>query len=156
MVSRFFIDRPIFAAVIAIIIMLAGGLAIVNLPVEQYPNIGLPQVNVSANYPGANAQVIEDSVTQVIEQGMTGLDHLKYITSQSSSGRANVTLVFDAGTDPDKAQIQVQNQVQAIARLLPQDVQTQGVRVNKSNNSSLMNIALYSPNDRYTNFELAD
>ncbi len=156
MLSRFFIDRPIFAWVIAIVIMLAGLLSIFILPIEQYPRIALPQVTVSANYPGASAKVVEDSVTQVIEQGMTGLDHLKYMTSQSSSGGGSVTLVFEAGTDPDFAQVQVQNQANSVVRRLPQDVQAQGVRVTKATGSTLMAIALYTKDDSLTNDDLGD
>lgn len=156
MLSRFFIDRPIFAWVIAIVIMLAGALAIFTLPIEQYPRIALPQVTVSANYPGASAKVVEDSVTQVIEQGMTGLDKLKYMTSNSSAGGSNVTLVFEAGTDPDFAQVQVQNQAQSVVRRLPQDVQSQGLRVNKAGGSTLMAVALYTEDGSLTNADLAD
>ncbi len=156
MLSRFFIVRPIFAWVIAIVIMLAGILAIFTLPIEQYPKIALPQVTVSANYTGASAKVVEDSVTQVIEQGMTGLDGLKYMTSTSSTGSGSVTLVFEAGTDPDFAQVQVQNQANSVVRRLPQDVQTQGLRVNKASGSTLMAIALYTDDDSLSNADLGD
>ena len=156
MLSRFFIDRPIFAWVIAIVIMLAGILSILNLPVEQYPRIALPQVTVNATYPGASAKIVEDSVTQVIEQNMTGLDHLKYMTSTSSAGAASVTLVFEAGTDPDFAQVQVQNQSQAALRRLPQDVQTQGLRVTKASGSQLLAIALYTEDNSQSNDDLGD
>ncbi len=156
MLSRFFIDRPIFAWVIAIVIMLAGLLSILILPVEQYPRIALPQVTVNATYPGASAKIVEDSVTQVIEQSMTGLDHLKYMTSNSSSGQASVTLVFEAGTDPDFAQVQVNNQAQSALRRLPQDVQTQGLRVNKASGSPLMAIALYTEDNSQSNADLGD
>ncbi len=156
MLSRFFIDRPIFAWVIAIVIMLAGLLSILVLPIEQYPRIALPQVTVNANYPGASAKIVEDSVTQVIEQNMTGLDHLKYMTSTSSSGQGSVTLVFEAGTDPDFAQVQVNNQAQAALRRLPQDVQTQGLRVNKASGSQLMSIALYTEDNSQSNADLGD
>ncbi len=156
MLSRFFIVRPIFAWVVAIVIMLAGLLAIFTLPVEQYPKIALPQVTVSATYTGASAKVVEDSVTQVIEQSMTGLDGLKYMTSTSSTGSAQVTLVFEAGTDPDFAQIQVQNQANSALRRLPNDVQTQGLRVNKASGSTLMAIALYTDDDSLSNADLGD
>ena len=110
--SRFFIDRPIFAWVIAIVIMLAGALAIHSLPIEQYPTIAPPSVRISASYPGASAQTVEDSVTQVLEQNMTGIDNLLYMSSQSdSSGEVTVTLNFTAGTNADTAQVQVQNKV---------------------------------------------
>ncbi|BBF81767.1 efflux RND transporter permease subunit [Asticcacaulis excentricus] len=157
MLSRFFIDRPIFAWVVAIVIMLAGLLSIRTLPVEQYPDIALPQVRINASYPGASAKTVEDSVTQIIEQGMTGLDRLKYITASSSdSGSANVTLVFEAGTNIDTAQVQVQNQVQAVINRLPQDVQAQGVRVNKASNNQLLVISLYSTDGSLTNADLGD
>lgn len=157
MLSRFFIDRPIFAWVVAIVIMLAGVLSIRNLPVEQYPDIALPQVRINASYPGASAKTVEDSVTQIIEQGMIGLDDLKYITASSSdSGGANVTLVFEAGTDVDVAQVQVQNQIQSVINRLPQEVQAQGVRVNKASNNTLLIFSLYSPDGSLTNADLGD
>jgi hydrophobe/amphiphile efflux-1 (HAE1) family protein len=157
MLSRFFIDRPIFAWVIAIVIMLAGALSITRLPVEQYPDIALPQVRVNANYPGASAKTVEDSVTQIIEQGMIGLDQLKYMTASSSdNGGANVTLVFEAGTDIDVAQVQVQNQIQSVINRLPQDVQAQGVRVNKASNNMLLIFSLYSTDGSLTNADLGD
>ena len=122
--SRFFIDRPIFAWVIAIVIMLAGILAIPNLPVEQYPDIAPPTISISASYPGASAKTVEDSVTQIIEQKMTGLDGLQYIAStSSSSGGANVSLSFAAGIDADIAQVQVQNKLQLALPQLPESVQ---------------------------------
>ncbi|MEM9966409.1 MAG: efflux RND transporter permease subunit, partial [Asticcacaulis sp.] len=157
MLSRFFIDRPIFAWVIAIVIMLAGLLSIRTLPVEQYPDIALPQVRINASYPGASAKTVEDSVTQVIEQGMIGLDRLKYMSASSSdNGSANVTLVFEAGTDIDVAQVQVQNQVQSIINRLPQDVQAQGLRINKASNNTLLIFSLYSPDGSLTNADLGD
>ena len=156
MLSRFFIVRPIFAWVIAIVIMLAGTLAIFTLPIEQYPKIALPQVTVSANYTGASAKVVEDSVTQVIEQGMTGLDGLKYMTSTSSTGSGSVTLVFEAGTNPDVAQVQVQNQANSVIRRLPTDVQTLGLRVNKASGSTLMAISLYTEDESLSNADLGD
>lgn len=110
--ARFFIDRPIFAWVIAIVITLAGALSILSLPLEQYPDIAPPSINVSATYTGASAQTVQNSVTQILEQQMTGLDHLLYMSSSSSSaGTASITLTFDSGTDPDTAQVQVQNKV---------------------------------------------
>jgi len=157
MLSRFFIDRPIFAWVVAIVIMLAGLLSLRSLPVEQYPDIALPQVRINASYPGASAKTVEDSVTQIIEQGMTGLDRLKYMTASSSdSGSANVTLVFEAGTNIDTAQVQVQNQVQSVISRLPQDVQAQGVRVNKASNNMLLVFVLYSKDGSLTNADLGD
>lgn len=131
--SRFFIDRPIFAWVIAIIIMLAGVLSIFSMPVAQYPSIAPPLIAVTANYPGASAKTAEDSVTQIIEQQMKGLDGLMYMTSTSSSdGSISVSLSFKSGTNADIAQVQVQNKLQAAMALLPQEVQRQGVTVNKS------------------------
>ncbi|WP_335920633.1 efflux RND transporter permease subunit [Shewanella algae] len=155
--ARFFIDRPIFAWVIAIIIMLAGVLAIKALPVSQYPDIAPPTIVVAANYPGASAKTVEDSVTQVIEQRMTGLDHLRYIKSTSDSfGNAEITLTFNAEADPDIAQVQVQNKLQAAMALLPQEVTAQGVRVNKSSSSFLMVVAFISEDGSMTKADLAD
>ena len=157
MLSRFFIDRPIFAWVVAIVIMLAGALAIRSLPIAQYPNIALPQVSVSANYPGASAKTVEDSVTQVIEQKMKGLDGLEYMASTSdSSGSATTTLTFKAGTNIDIAQVQVQNKLQTATALLPQEVQQQGLTVAKSARNFLMVIGLYSDDPKITNTDLAD
>ncbi|MGI2852693.1 efflux RND transporter permease subunit [Shewanella algae] len=155
--ARFFIDRPIFAWVIAIIIMLAGVLAIKGLPVSQYPDIAPPTIVVAANYPGASAKTVEDSVTQVIEQRMTGLDHLRYIKSTSDSfGNAEITLTFNAEADPDIAQVQVQNKLQAAMALLPQEVTAQGVRVNKSSSGFLMVVAFISDDGSMTKADLAD
>ena len=128
--AKFFIDRPIFAWVIAIIIMLAGALAIIQLPVSQYPTIAPPAVSVSATYPGADAKTVQDSVTQVIEQNMNGIDNLMYMSSTSdSSGNVSITLTFDSGTDADIAQVQVQNKHQLAMPLLPQEVQQMGISV---------------------------
>ncbi|HDZ8857938.1 TPA: efflux RND transporter permease subunit, partial [Aeromonas dhakensis] len=155
--ARFFIDRPIFAWVIALVIMLAGSLAIIGLPVAQYPSIAPPAVGISASYPGASAKTVEDSVTQIIEQNMTGLDHLLYMSSQSdSSGRVSVTLTFQPGTDPDIAQVQVQNKLQQAMSLLPQEVQQQGIRVQKASSSFLMVAAFISKDGAMTNDDLAD
>ena len=126
---NFFIDRPIFAWVIAIIIMLAGGLAILKLPVAQYPTIAPPAVTISATYPGADAKTVQDTVTQVIEQNMNGIDNLMYMSSNSdSTGTVQITLTFESGTDADIAQVQVQNKLQLAMPLLPQEVQQQGCR----------------------------
>ncbi|WP_421275590.1 efflux RND transporter permease subunit [Aeromonas veronii] len=155
--ARFFIDRPIFAWVIALVIMLAGSLAIIKLPVAQYPSIAPPAVGISASYPGASAKTVEDSVTQIIEQNMTGLDHLLYMSSQSdSAGRVSVTLTFQPGTDPDIAQVQVQNKLQQAMSLLPQEVQQQGVRVQKTSSSFLMVAAFISNDGSMNNDDLAD
>ncbi|MCR6555845.1 efflux RND transporter permease subunit, partial [Aeromonas sp. CPF2-S1] len=155
--ARFFIDRPIFAWVIALVIMLAGAMAIIGLPVAQYPTIAPPAVGISASYPGASAKTVEDSVTQIIEQNMTGLDHLLYMSAQSdSSGNVSVTLTFKPGTDPDIAQVQVQNKLQQAMSLLPQEVQQQGVRVQKTSSSFLMVAAFISTDGAMTNDDLAD
>lgn len=137
--SRFFINRPIFAWVMAILVMLLGVISVLNLPIEQYPRIAPPTITVSASYPGANAQTVENSVVQIIEQRMKGLDGLMYMSSSSSSnGSASTTLTFENGTDPDTAQVQVQNKLQAAMSSLPESVQRQGVNVNKSSSSFLM------------------
>ena len=157
MLSRFFIDRPIFAWVVAIVIMMAGALAIRTLPIAQYPDIALPQVAIQAVYPGASAKTVEDSVTQVIEQKMKGLDGLEYISSSSdSSGAATVTLTFEGGTDIDIAQVQVQNKLQTAVALLPQEVQQQGLSVVKSTRNFLMVVALYATDGKASNSDLAD
>ncbi len=143
--ARFFIDRPIFAWVIAIIIMLAGVLALTSLPISMYPTVAPPSVEIRANYPGASAKVVEDSVTQIIEQNMKGLDGLIYFSSQSSSnGMATLTLTFESGTDPDIAQVQVQNKLQLAMPLLPQEVQRQGINVSKSTSSFLQVVGFVS------------
>ncbi len=154
---RFFIDRPIFAWVIAIVIMLAGALSILRLPVSQYPAIAPPAVVINASYPGASAKAVEDSVTQVIEQKMTGLDGLLYMSSQSDSyGRGTVTLTFDAGTNPDIAQVQVQNKLQLALPLLPQAVQQQGVQVAKSVRNFLLVIGFVSETGAHAQYDLSD
>jgi multidrug efflux pump len=155
--SRIFIDRPIFAWVIAIIIMLAGLGALTSLPNEQYPDIAPVQVNISATYPGASAQAIENSVTQILEQQLTGIDGLLYFSSQSSNrGRATISATFAKGTDPDIAQVQVQNQIQSALARLPQQVQQQGVRVSKSNPDQLMLVAVFDATDTRSNQDVAD
>ncbi|MFV0549401.1 MAG: multidrug efflux RND transporter permease AcrD [Limnobaculum xujianqingii] len=155
--ANFFIDRPIFAWVIAIILSLSGLLALNSLPVEQYPNLAPPTVRISASYPGASAQTLENSVTQIIEQSMTGLDNLLYMSSQSSStGSASVTLTFMAGTDPNEAMQQVQNKLESATRKLPQDVQQQGVTVSKSGDSSLMTVAFVSTDHSMDRQDISD
>ncbi len=155
--AGFFIDRPIFAWVIAIVIMLAGTIAVINLPVSQYPEIAPPSVRVTTKYPGASAQIIENSVTQIIEQSMTGLDNFLYMKSESSSsGSVTITLTFEAGTDGDIAQVQVQNKLQQALALLPQEVQQEGIQVNKSNSTFLMIVGLISSDGAMTNFDLGD
>ena len=154
---RFFIDRPVFAWVIAILIMLAGTLSILKLPIQQYPTIAPPAVRISASYPGASAETLENSVTQVIEQSMTGLDGLLYMQSQSSSsGSVTITLTFSADVNPDIAQVQVQNKLAKAEPLLPTAVQQQGVQVTKSNTSFLLVIGLVSPDGSMSRADLAD
>jgi multidrug efflux pump len=155
--AHFFIDRPIFAWVIAIIMMMAGSLAIYNLPVEQYPTVAPPEVTITASYPGASSEAVEDSVTQVIEQQMNGIDNLLYMSSSSdSSGTAQITLTFASGTDPDIAQVQVQNKLQLATPRLPQVVQQQGVQVTKSSDSFLMVIAFTSEDGSMSRADIAD
>ncbi|AFT69927.1 RND transporter, HAE1 family [Alloalcanivorax dieselolei B5] len=155
--ANFFIDRPIFAWVIAIVLMMAGALAINTLPVEQYPTVAPPEVTIEASYPGASAKAVEDSVTQVIEQQMNGIDNLLYMSSTSdSSGNAQISLTFAAGTDPDIAQVQVQNKLQLATPRLPQVVQQQGVQVSKSSDTFLMVVAFNSKSGELDNAALAD
>ncbi|MCP3176145.1 efflux RND transporter permease subunit [Desulfuromonas sp. KJ2020] len=155
--ARFFIDRPIFAWVIAIIIMLAGLLAIKVLPVSQYPSIAPPQISINAVYPGASAQTVQDTVTQIIEQKMNGIDNLIYMASNSdSAGLGTVTLTFKAGTDPNLAQVQVQNKLQLATPLLPEVVQRQGISVVKSTRNFLLIVGLVSEDGSMTRYDLAD
>jgi len=155
--SRIFIDRPIFAWVIAIIVMLMGVGAIMSLPIAQYPDVAPPQVNVRASYPGASAETVQNSVTQVIEQQLTGIDGLLYFSSSSTSrGQVNISATFEKGTDPDIAQVQVQNQVQQALSRLPQQVQQQGLRVTKSNPDFLMIVGVYDETDKRTNQDVSD
>ncbi len=155
--ANFFIDRPIFAWVLAIILCLTGALAIFSLPVEQYPNLAPPNVRISATYPGASAQTLENTVTQIIEQNMTGLDNMMYMSSQSTNtGQATVTLTFEAGTDPNEAMQQVQNQLQAAIKRLPQAVQNQGVTVSKSGDTTLMMVAFVSTDNSMDKQDIAD
>lgn len=155
--SRFFIDRPIFAWVIALVIMLAGGLSILGLPVAQYPSIAPPQVGISATYPGASAQTLQDTVTQVIEQQLKGIDGMNYMSSTSdSSGRMAITVTFEAGVDPDIAQVQVQNKLSIATPMLPEAVQRQGVIVTKSTSNFLMVVGLISEDGSMTATDLGD
>ncbi|AHB71346.1 multidrug efflux RND transporter permease subunit [Cronobacter malonaticus] len=155
--AKFFIDRPIFAWVIAIIIMLAGGLSIMKLPVAQYPSIAPPAVTINATYPGADAKTVQDTVTQVIEQNMNGIDGLMYMSSTSdSSGTVQITLTFESGTDADIAQVQVQNKLQLAMPLLPQEVQQQGVSVEKSSSSFLMVLGLINTDGSMKQEDIAD
>src|SRR5580765_1505881 len=155
--SRYFIDRPIFAWVLAILTMLFGLLAIRTLPIAQFPALAPPQIGVSAIFPGADATTLDRTTTQIIEQQLQGIDHLRYFSSQSaSSGNVTVTLTFDQGTDPDTAQVQVQNKVQAALPLLPQEVQRQGVRVEKSSANFALVPGLYSADNSHDQSDLAD
>ena len=155
--ARFFIDRPIFAWVISIFIMGIGVLSILTLPVAQYPQIAPPSVAVRASYPGASAQTVANTVTQVIEQQMTGLDGLRYISSSSTSaGGASITLTFETGTDVDIAQVQVQNKLSQASALLPEPVQRQGITVQKSSAGFLMVIGLIGENGQYDATDLGD
>ena len=155
--ARFFIDRPIFAWVLAIIVMLAGALSIATLPIAQYPSIAPPAVAITATYPGASAKTLEDTVTQIIEQKMKGLDHLSYMASTSeSSGSVTITLTFENGTDPDTAQVQVQNKLALATPLLPQEVQQQGVQVAKSATNFLNVLAFTSEDGSMNGSDLSD
>jgi len=157
MLSRIFIDRPIFAWVIAIVIMMAGIAGILSLPVEQYPDIAPASVNIRANYPGASAETVESSVTQVIEQQLTGIDGLLYFSANSSSsGQVTLTVTFAKGVDPDIAQVQVQNKVQQALPRLPQQVQQQGLVVTKSNADFLLIASIYDETDRMTSGDVSD
>ena len=154
---RFFIERPIFAWVIAIVIMLGGVFAIETLPVEQYPEIAPPSVTVNASYPGASAEVLENSVTQIIEQSLTGIDYLRYFSSSSdANGNMQITLTFEPEADADIAQVQVQNKVSGVISLLPQIVQQLGVNVQKASSSFLMVIGIYSTDPQVTEHDISD
>jgi multidrug efflux pump len=157
MLSRVFIDRPIFAWVLALVLMLAGLLAIVQLPVAQYPSIAPPAVSITVTYPGASAETVQSTVVQVIEQQLSGIDHLLYFSSESDKdGSMNITLNFQQGTNPDIAQVQVQNKLQLATPLLPLEVQQGGLRVAKSNKNILIFCAFVSMDDRMTSADIAD
>src|SRR5690554_493209 len=154
---RFFIDRPIFAWVIALMLMLGGGLAVKNLAVNQFPDVAPPAVALTVNYPGASAQTVQDTVVQVIEQQLNGLDGLRYISSESNADGSMVIIVtFDQGTDPDIAQVQVQNKLQLATPMLPEEVQRQGIRVVKYQANFMMVVALVATDDRYNQADLGD
>ena len=155
--ARFFIERPIFAWVISIIIMLGGLLAIFTLPVAQYPSIVLPEVLISAVYPGASAATVDSTVTQIIEQNMNGIDNLLYMSSNSdSSGRAEIRLTFTTDANHDIAQVQAQNKLQLATPQLPFEVQQQGISVTKSNSAFLMVVGFYSKDGKMTDSDIAD
>ncbi|OCL88347.1 Efflux pump membrane transporter BepG [Aliarcobacter thereius] len=157
MIANFFIFRPIFAWVISLIIMISGVVSLYLLPVEQYPDIAPPQINIFATYTGASAETIENSVTQIIEQQLTGLDGMLYFfSSSSSSGRSRISVVFNQGINPDIAQVQVQNKVEQILSRLPEDVQRQGVRVYKSQNDFLMLASVYDSSNRADRTDISD
>ncbi|NTU96771.1 MAG: efflux RND transporter permease subunit, partial [Chlorobiaceae bacterium] len=155
--SGFFIERPVFAWVISICIMLAGFIAVQTLPVEQYPRIAAPTINISASYPGASAEAVENSVTQVIEQSLTGIDHLRYFSANSdSNGNVTITVTFEPEADPDIAQVQVQNKLQSVMANLPQQVQQQGVKVTKGDTGFLMVVGVYSNDGSVDEFAMND
>src|SRR6266481_3163147 len=155
--AKFFIDRPIFAIVIAILIMVAGALSIFTLPIEQYPPIAPPSVQISTTYPGASATTVQDTVVQVIEQHMSGLDNLLYMSSISDdTGQSTTTLTFAAGTDPNIAQVQVQNKLQLAVPQLPAQVQQTGIRVTKSSNGYLLAAGFVSSDNSMSRFDIAN
>ena len=154
--AHFFIHRPIFAWVISLVIMLAGIITLTNMPIAQYPTIAPPTVTIAATYPGASAETVENTVTQIIEQQMNGLDGLRYISSNSAgNGQASINLNFEQGIDPDIAQVQVQNKLQLATPLLPEAVQRQGVTVEKAASGFLMVIGLIG-DENYDQDDLSD
>jgi hydrophobe/amphiphile efflux-1 (HAE1) family protein len=154
---NFFIDRPIFAWVLAIVVMLAGALAITTLPIAQYPSIAPPAIAIAVNYPGASADVVQSSVTQVIEQQLSGIDHLLYFGSESDAdGSMTITLYFEQGTNPDIAQVQVQNKLQLATPLLPLEVQQEGLRVTKATRNFLIVIGFYSTDGSFSSEDVSD
>lgn len=155
--SRFFIDRPIFAWVIAIVVMVAGVLAIRTLPINQYPNIAPPAIQISGVYPGASAQTVQDTVVQVIEQQLNGLDNLRYISSAGNAdGSFAITVTFEQGTDPDIAQVQVQNKLSLATPLVPDEVQQQGIRVAKFQINFMLVVGLISTDNSMSAYDLGD
>ncbi len=154
--ASFFIHRPVFAWVLAIATMLLGAFSVISLPISQYPDIAPTTVRISASYTGASAATVENSVTRVIEDGLTGLDGLTYMTSSSSEGSGSVSLTFDDTIDPDMAQVQVQNKLQLVESQLPDSVASRGVSVTRSTTSILMVGALVSEDGSYSSLELGD
>ena len=155
--AKFFIDRPVFAWVVSILIMLGGTLSITQMPVAQYPNVAPPSISVSANYAGASAETVQNSVTTILEQQMSGIDNLQYMSASSSaSGSSQITLFFKPGTNPDTAQVQVQNKVQLATPSLPQTVQQQGVTVAKATRNFTMIISLSSTNGSMDQYALGN
>ena len=154
--AQFFIDRPVFAWVIAIVIMLAGVISIQQLPIQQYPTVAPPTVTITADYPGASAQTVENSITQIVERRLTGIDHLRYFNSNSSDGRMSITLTFEPEADADIAQVQTQNKIQAAITQLPQEVQALGVRVTKASDNLLLVVGFYSSDGALNQEDLGD
>ncbi len=154
---KFFIDRPIFAWVVSLLIMLLGGLAITQLPVAQYPSVAPPSISINASYSGASAETLQNTVTSIIEQNMNGIDNLLYISSSSnSSGQATISLYFQPGTNPDVAQVQVQNKLQLAIPSLPLNVQQSGVTVTKSTRNYLMIFTLSSSDGSLDEIDLGN
>src|ERR1700739_1258876 len=157
MISRFFIDRPIFAAVLSIFITLTGGIALVSLPIAQYPPITPPAVAVTINYPGASAQVVADTVAAPIEQQVNGVEGMLYMSSQmGNDGSYSLTVTFEIGTDLNTALVMVQNRVQLAMPLLPSSVQNQGITIRKKTPDQLMIISLYTEDPNFTNIDLSN
>jgi len=155
--SKFFIDRPIFAWVIALVIMLVGALSILKLPINQYPSIAPPAIAISVTYPGASAQTVQDTVVQVIEQQLNGIDNLRYVSSESNSdGSMTITATFEQGTNSDTAQVQVQNKLNLATPLLPQEVQQQGIRVTKAVKNFLLVIGVVSQDGSMSKDDLSN
>src|SRR4029453_13666587 len=155
--SRYFIDRPIFAWVLAILVMLFGLLSIRTLPIAQFPALAPPLISITAIFPGADATTLDKTTTQILEQQLQGIDHLRYFASQSSSsGQVTITITFEQGANPDTAQVQVNNKVQAALPLLPQEVQRQGVKVEKSSANFALGPGLYSADNSHDRNDLAD
>lgn len=154
MFAKFFIDRPIFAWVIALIILLGGGLALRSLPIASYPSVAPPALSITLNYPGASAQVVEETAVALVEQEMNGIEHLLYMESSSELGTGSITLTFEAGTNLDAASVETQNRVKRAEARLPDDVRRLGVTVAKSARNYLMFIALVSPDKSRDNVAL--
>ena len=154
MLAKFFIDRPIFAWVIALVILLSGALSLRNLPVAAYPEVAPPAIAVNISYPGASAQIVEDTTVALIEEQLSGIEHLLYMESSSELGRSTITLTFDAGTDLDVASVETQNRIKSTEARLPQEVQRAGITVRKSARNYLMFVALISPDHSRDNVAL--
>lgn len=154
MLAKFFIDRPIFAWVIAIIILLSGGLALRSLPVASYPAVASPALAITLNYPGASAQAVEETAVSLIEQEMNGIEHLLYMESASEQGIGTITLTFEAGTNLDAASVETQNRIKRAEARLPEDVRRLGITVNKAARNYLMFVSLISPDKSYDNVAL--